>query len=314
MNARGPDQPEGTAGPRGQSHLARYVAAEIERLTSEPLAPGLILVATPIGNLGDITLRALAALARADVVCCEDTRHSLKLLERYGLARPLRAYHDHNAERERPRILDDLAAGKSVVLISDAGTPSISDPGYKLVVEAAAAGHSITGIPGPSAVIAALAIAGLPTDTFTFAGFLPSKPMARRERLRVLSTAPGTLVVFEAPGRLAETLSDMAAELGDRPAAIARELTKLHEEVERGSLARLSAEAADREARGEHVILVAPGEKRPASEPEIIAALQEAMARMSLRDAVRDVSDHLQSSRKRVYDLAIRLQSDRSRP
>ncbi len=211
--------------------LAERAAAELARLLGKPLAPGLYIVATPIGNLGDITLRALATLAAADVVYCEDTRHSRTLITHFGLEAKLRPYHEHNAEHERPRILERLAAGERVALISDAGTPLISDPGYKLARAAIAAGHSVVALPGPCAAIAALAVAGLPTDCFLFAGFLPARSGQRRTRLKELRDVPATLVFYEAPTRVAEALGDMLAVLGDRACAIARELTKLHEEV-----------------------------------------------------------------------------------
>ena len=198
------------------STLAPRVSAVLSELVAKPLPPGLYVVATPIGNLGDITLRALAVLGGADVIYCEDTRHSRTLLAHYGISRPTRAYHEHNAERERPRVLAELAAGKSIALISDAGTPLVSDPGYKLVRAAVAAGHTVTSLPGPSAILASLAVAGIATDAFLFAGFLPPKQKARRTRLEELASVPATLLFFEAPSRLAESLDDIAAVLGDR--------------------------------------------------------------------------------------------------
>ena len=214
---------------------ARRAAEVVEAQLAQALPPGLYLVATPIGNLADITLRALATLARSDVIYCEDTRHSRTLLAHYSISRPLRPYHEHNAERERPRILAELATGKSVALISDAGTPLVSDPGYKLVRDCLNEGYRVTSLPGPSALLAAIGSTGLATDTFLFAGFLPAKQGARRARLAELQSVPATLVFFEAPSRLAESLADMAAVLGEREAAVARELTKLHEEVRRGT-------------------------------------------------------------------------------
>jgi 16S rRNA (cytidine1402-2'-O)-methyltransferase len=190
--------------------------------------------------LGDVTLRALAVLAQADILYCEDTRHSRILLAHYGIARPTRPYHEHNAARERPHVLAQLAAGQSVALISDAGTPLICDPGFKLVRAAAEAGFPVTAIPGPSAPLAALVSAGLATDAFFFAGFLPSRCNARRTRLQELKSVPASLVFFEAPSRLADSLADLAAVLGEREGAVARELTKMHEELRRGSLAELA--------------------------------------------------------------------------
>ena len=200
------------------------------------LAPGLYVVSTPIGNLGDMTLRAIAVLARADAVLCEDTRHSRTLLSHFGIGTPARPYHEHNAAKERPRVLAELAAGQRIALISDAGTPLVSDPGWKLVREALDAGHRVEALPGASATLAALSVGGLPTDAFLFAGFLPPKSAARRTRIAELSAVPATLVFFEAPSRIAEALADLAAVLGPRPAALARELTKLHEEVRRAPL------------------------------------------------------------------------------
>ena len=240
-------------------------------LLVESLPAGLYLVATPIGNLADITLRALAVLARADIVYCEDTRHSRVLLAHYSISRPTRPYHEHNAERERPRVLAELAAGKSVAIISDAGTPLISDPGYKLVREAIAAGHPVFSLPGPSAVLAALATAGLATDAFLFAGFLPPRQKARQDRLAELKAVPATLVFFEAPSRLAETLADIGAVLGNRAAAVARELTKLYEEVRRGSPDELARWAAEAEPRGEMVVLVGPPTAEAVTDETIVA-------------------------------------------
>src|SRR5262252_2413407 len=203
-------------------------------------APGLYLVATPIGNLGDITLRALELLAGVDVIACEDTRVTRKLTERYGITTPLTPYHEHNATEARPRLLARLADGEAVALVSDAGTPLISDPGYKLVRAACEAGHAVTALPGPSSVLAALSVAGLPTDRFFFEGFLPAKQAPRQKRVAELANIPATLVLFESGSRLAATLTDLAATFGKRAAATCRELTKLHEEVRRGDLETLT--------------------------------------------------------------------------
>jgi 16S rRNA (cytidine1402-2'-O)-methyltransferase len=289
--------------------LLRAARDELAQLLAKPLAPGLYLVATPIGNLSDITLRALAVLAQADLVYCEDTRHSRKLLDRFSLRPKLRAYHEHNAEEARPAILSALAEGKRLALISDAGTPLISDPGYKLVRVALADGHRVFGIPGASATLTALVASGLPSDTFTFAGFLPVKAGARVERLEVLRTAPGTLIIFEAPGRVGATLSAMAGVFGAAcPGAVARELTKLHEEMHTGTLAELANWAGTDELRGEVVILVAP-ERTGASEASddaVAAALAGSSG--TLRDRVDAVSISLGVNRKRVYALALRQQ------
>jgi 16S rRNA (cytidine1402-2'-O)-methyltransferase len=286
-------------------------AGEVLRgLLAVPLPAGLYIVATPIGNLADITLRALAALVRADVLYCEDTRHSRVLLAHYSISRPTRPYHEHNAERERPRVLAELAAGKSVAVISDAGTPLISDPGYKLVRAAIAGGHSVTSLPGPSAVPAALAAAGLATDAFLFAGFLPPRRKARRERLAELKGVPATLVFFEAPSRLGETLADIAAMLDNREAAVARELTKVHEEMRRGSPSELALWVAETEPRGEIVVLVGPPAEKQVSDETILGRLETLLATMSLRDAARTVAEELNVARSRVYHLGLSLKQN----
>ena len=283
-------------------------AAEVLRqLQSGPLPAGLYVVATPIGNLADITLRAIAVLAQVDVIYCEDTRHSRTLLAHFCIMRPTRPYHEHNAARERPRVLAELAAGKSVGLISDAGTPLISDPGYKLVREAIEAGFPVTAIPGPSAPLAALVSAGLATDAFLFAGFLPPRRSARKTRLEELKAVPATLVFFEAPSRLADSLGDIAAVLGDREAAVARELTKLHEEMRRGTPAELSQWAGDAAPKGEMVILVGPPREAPVMDEAISVRLEPLLAEMSLSDAARTVAQDLGVPRGRVYDLALLL-------
>jgi 16S rRNA (cytidine1402-2'-O)-methyltransferase len=288
--------------------LGERVARVVRELVQTPLAPGLYVVATPIGNLADITLRALSVLARADVLYCEDTRHSRTLLAHYAISRPTRPYHEHNAERERPRLLTELAAGKSIALISDAGTPLISDPGYKLVREAIAAGHAVVSLPGPSALMAAVASAGLATDAFLFAGFLPPKTKARQTRLAELKAVPATLVFFEAPSRLGESLADVAAVLGSREAAVARELTKLHEEVRRGPPAELAQWAVEAAPKGEMVILVGPPIAEVVTDEAILARLAVLLGAMSLRDASRTVAEELGVPRSRAYDLALTLQ------
>ncbi len=215
------------------------------RFEARPLAPGLHVVATPIGNLRDITVRAIETLAAASVIACEDSRVTRRLVEHFGLTARLVPYHEHNAAEMRPKLLARLAAGESVALVSDAGTPLISDPGYKLVEAVRAAGHAVVPVPGPSAVMAALVAAGLPTDAFFFGGFLPVKTVGRRTRAKALAAVPASLVFFETGPRLAASLADLAAELGDREAAVCRELTKAHEEVRRGSLAELAARYGD---------------------------------------------------------------------
>ncbi|MEZ5816076.1 MAG: 16S rRNA (cytidine(1402)-2'-O)-methyltransferase [Hyphomicrobiaceae bacterium] len=288
--------------------LLRRVSAELERWLTEPLPAGLYLVATPIGNLGDITLRALAVLSRADLVCCEDTRHSRTLLSHFGIDRSLRAYHEHNADSERPRLLSELARGRMIALISDAGTPLISDPGFKLVRDCLAAGHPVTAVPGPSSAIAAVSVSGLPTDRFHFAGFLPSREGQRRSRLSELAAIDATLVVFEAPNRLAVALADVAAILGaDRDVAVARELTKRFEQVRRGTAAELAAWAEAEPARGEIVILVGPPSRREATDEDVEAALRALQPGASLKDAAKSVAASLGISRSRAYDIALRL-------
>ena len=223
------------------------------------LAPGLHVVSTPIGNLGDITLRALEVLAGADLIACEDTRVTRKLLDRYGIATSLTPYHDHNAAEARPRLLARLAEGAAIALVSDAGTPLVSDPGYKLVRAVREAGHAVTVVPGASAALAALAVAGLPTDRFFFEGFLPAKSGQRRARIAELARIPATLILYETGPRLAAALADLAQGLGPREAAVCRELTKLHEEVRRGALAALAQDYATAdEPRGEIVLVIAP--------------------------------------------------------
>jgi 16S rRNA (cytidine1402-2'-O)-methyltransferase len=306
------DDNERTTAESVASRIGPRVMAEVERLLAIPLAPGLHLVATPIGNLGDITLRALAVLARADLIYCEDTRHSRTLLAHYGIGTPTRPYHEHNAEAERPRVLAALAAGRRVALISDAGTPLVSDPGYKLVRACLAEGHRVESVPGPSAVLAALSSSGLPTDTFLFAGFLPPRAAARRTRIAELAAVPATLVFFEAPSRVAATLADLSEGLGpERPAALARELTKLHEEVRRGTLGELAPPAIAREWKGEIVILVGPPQRAEATDEAIRERLAAALAELSLRDAAHAVAEAMGVPRSRVYDLGLRLRRER---
>ena len=201
---------------KGLTALMQALTRDAKRLFAQPLQPGLYLVSTPIGNLADITLRALAVLARADIVYCEDTRHSAKLLQHFAIQATTRPLHDHNEESEQTRLLSDLSNGRSIAIISDAGTPLVSDPGFKIVRAAIAAGYSVTSVPGASAAVSALAVSGLPTDAFFFAGFLPPKQAARRARLNELKTVPGTLIFFEAPQRVADSLADLKDDRGKR--------------------------------------------------------------------------------------------------
>jgi 16S rRNA (cytidine1402-2'-O)-methyltransferase len=278
-------------------------------IPAPPLAAGLYVVATPIGNLGDVTLRALSILAAADSVLAEDTRVSRTLLARYGIETPLSPYHEHNAAEARPRALRRIAEGQALALISDAGTPLVSDPGFKLVAEAMAMGLAVTAAPGASAALAALCVAGLPTDRFFFEGFLPPRSAARRERINALAAVPGTLVFYEAPGRLADTLADLATELGARPAAVARELTKLHEEVRRGTLDGLAAAFAAGEApRGEIVVVVGPPQPREAVDADALdAEIRAALTVLSVKDAAAAVAARHGLPRRQVYARALVL-------
>jgi 16S rRNA (cytidine1402-2'-O)-methyltransferase len=266
-------------------------------------------VATPIGNIADITLRALDILGRVDVIACEDTRVSAKLLQRYSIEAPLLPYHEHNAERMRPLLLGRVAQGQAVALISDAGTPLVSDPGFKLVRQAIAEGLRIEMLPGASAPIAALVLSGLPSDRFLFAGFLDSKTVARRRELAELSGLRATLIFFESAQRLAGSLGDMAAELGDRPAAVARELTKMYEEVRHGSLTELARHYQEAgPPKGEIVVVIGPPLPAVAATAEDLdASLTAALTRLSLRDAASEVAEALGLKRRDVYARALEL-------
>ena len=275
-----------------------------------PLAPGLYLVATPIGNLGDMTLRALSVLRRADVIACEDSRVTRKLLSAYGIASPLTPYHDHNAARARPGLVRRMQDGAAVALVSDAGTPLVSDPGYKLVAAARDAGIAVTAVPGPSAALTALALSGLPCDAFFFAGFAPPRSAARKRALAALAAVPGSLVFYESARRLPDFLADAAEVLGGRAAAVCRELTKLHEEVARDRLDALAARyRAEGPPRGEVVVVVAPpaAGAAEATEVRLDAALGEALTRRTLRDAVDTVAAETGLPRRRVYARALEL-------
>lgn len=275
--------------------------------------PGLYAVATPIGNLSDISLRALEVLAGADVIACEDTRVTRKLTERYGIETPLTPYHEHNAAEARPKLLARLADGQAVALVSDAGTPLISDPGYRLVLAARTAGYPVTAIPGASALLAALNVAGLPTDRFFFEGFLPPKQVARRKRIAALAAIPATLVFFESGPRLAATLADLAEGLGPRIAAVCRELTKMHEEVRRAALDELAnAYAQGAETRGEIVIVVAPPSETETADADVDALLRQALARVSVKDAVGEIALMTGRPRRDVYQRALELTKGRA--
>lgn len=281
------------------------------RIGARLLPPGLYIVATPIGNLGDVTLRALHTLAAADIVACEDTRVTAVLLNRFAIVAKLVAYHDHNAERQRPKLLAALQAGKSVALVSDAGTPLVSDPGYRLALAAREAGHAVVPIPGASAVLAALVASGLPSDSFLFAGFLPPKSTARKKRLAELAAIPATLVFFESPQRVAASLADMAEVLGaDRAAAMVRELTKAFETVRRGSLAELAA-ALGREARpkGEIVVVVGPPGEAVASVADAEALLVSLLEKDSVGDAAEKAAALTGLKRRDLYRRALALKA-----
>ncbi len=286
---------------------ARRYLIDGHSIAAGRMAPGLHIVATPIGNLGDITLRALATLAGADLIACEDTRVTRKLLERYGIVTPLTPYHDHNAAAARPKLLQRLGDGAAIGLVSDAGTPLISDPGFKLVRAAQEAGHNVTALPGASALLTALTVAGLPTDQFLFAGFLPPKQAARRTRIAELARMPATLVFYETGPRIAATLADLAAGLGRREASICRELTKLHEDIKRGELADLAHSLATVELRGEIVLVVAPPQPEQPDAQDADALLRQALTRVSVKDAVGEVADATGLPRRDVYQRALAL-------
>ncbi len=274
------------------------------------LVPGLYLVATPIGNLRDITLRALDVLAGADVILCEDTRVGGKLLAAHGIKGRLERYDEHAAERVRPKALAALAGGGTLALISDAGTPLISDPGYRLVKEAVAQGSAVFPVPGPSAALAALTVAGLPTDRFLFAGFPPPRAAGRRALFAELAPIRATLLFYESGPRVAASLADMAAVFGVREAAVARELTKLHETVIRGPLAALAADPRLAAPKGEIVVVVGPGAEPAASADEADAALAEAVARVGPARAASEVAKALGLSRRELYARALALKGE----
>ena len=281
-----------------------------QRSDGSKLAPGLYLVATPIGNLKDITLRALETLVAADLVLCEDTRVSAKLLQAHGLSPRLKPYHEHNAARIRPEIIEAINRGEAVALISDAGTPLVSDPGYKLVRACHDEGLAVTSLPGASAALTALQLSGLPSDRFFFAGFLPPKRAARMTALQELAQVPGTLIFYESQNRLATALADMTDALGDRPAAVLRELTKRFEEGRRGRLSELAAHYLDAgPPKGEIAVVVGPPEAGAApGEDELDRLLTGALAEGSLRDAVDRIAAETGLPRKRVYARALELE------
>jgi 16S rRNA (cytidine1402-2'-O)-methyltransferase len=284
-------------------------AAERLRPAGETeLGPGLYLVATPIGNLGDIGLRALAVLRSADRIFCEDTRVTGKLLAKYGIASSLGAYHDHNAEQARSLVLTALRRGERVALVSDAGTPLVSDPGYKLVRAALAEDLPVTAIPGPNAAVTALILSGLPPDAFLFAGFLPPRQTARRRALARWAGVDATLVFYESTPRLAESLADMADALGDREAAVARELTKIHEEVRRGRLAGLAVHyRLAGPPRGEAVVVVGPPEHREPDQAEVDERLRAALTELGVRETAAKLAAETGMPRGELYRRALAM-------
>ena len=272
----------------------------------------LVLVSTPIGNLGDLSPRALEALAGADIVCCEDTRRTRGLLTHAGLKGiRLVSLHDHNERARVEEILAQLAQGRTVAVVSDAGTPAVSDPGARLVSAAVEGGFSVTTVPGPSAVLAALVVSGLPTDRFCFEGFLPRRGGDRRRRIDAVAGDARTMIIFEAPGRLGATLEDLLGACGpDRRVVVARELTKLHEELWRGTLAEAASVFTEREVRGEIVVVLAgdPAAGRAPDDVDVVRAVRGRLeAGDSLRDAAAAVAAELGVSRRRAYDLALEL-------
>jgi len=274
---------------------------------SDQLRPGLYIVATPIGNLSDLSPRAADILARADLLAVEDSRVTAKLLAHLGVKRPMTAYHDHNADRVRPDLVARMAA-EAVALVSDAGTPLISDPGYKLVRDARAAGRDVHTVPGPCAAIAALTLAGLPSDRFLFVGFLPSKAGARATAIAELAPIKATLVVYESGPRLAASLAALRDRLGDREAAVVREISKKFEETVTGRLGELAGRYAEASPKGEIVIVIGPPEKAAApGEEDVDAALREAMTRLSPSRAAAEVALTLGISKRDAYERALAL-------
>jgi 16S rRNA (cytidine1402-2'-O)-methyltransferase len=298
------NRPEGSTVPAN-----RTFSVGGQLLTVPKAPPGLYLVATPIGNLGDITLRALETLAGVDIIACEDTRITRRLTERYGISAQLKPYHEHNAAVARPKILEKLAQGAAIALVSDAGTPLISDPGFKLVREVCAAGHKLIALPGPSSVLTALSVAALPTDRFFFEGFLPPKQTARRARLAELSRIDATLVMFESGNRVQDTLADLSQIMGTRDAAICREMTKLHEEVRRAPVAELARSADTLETRGEFVLVIGPpaAGAQMMTEHDLDDLLRASLKRDSVKDAVAHAVELSGRPRREIYARALEL-------
>lgn len=285
---------------------------EDAKSVSAPLAPGLYLVATPIGNLRDITLRALDVLNEADLIACEDTRVTGRLLSHFGINTAKTPYHDFSDDTARQRLLDMLGKGQSIALVSDAGSPLIADPGYKLVRDAAEAGHPVIPVPGPSAMIAGVSASGLPTDRILFAGFPPSKKQARQRFLQTLAAVPATLVLYESPRRIEETVSDMAAVFSpDRQASISREITKLHEEHRRGTLSELQRSLPDMTKKGELVLIIGPPQESEttASPEDIDAMLLAALETGNVKQAAASVAATTGVSKRDLYARAVSLKN-----
>jgi 16S rRNA (cytidine1402-2'-O)-methyltransferase len=279
-------------------------------MNDQKLEPGLYIVATPIGNLSDLSPRAAMVLSTADVIAVEDTRVTARLIQHVGSNRPMTPYHDHNAERVRPGLVARMAS-EAVALVSDAGTPLISDPGYKLVRDARAAGVKVVTIPGPSAAIAALTLAGLPTDRFAFYGFLPAKAGARAAAIAEAGSFRGTLVFYESGPRLGATLAALAEGLGDRDAAVAREISKRFEETVTGTLAELATRYSELEPKGEIVLVVGPpGEAPPAAEEDVEEALREALGRLPAAKAAGEVAKRFGADRKALYAKALKIREE----
>ena len=297
----------GSEGETGSAERTFSIRGHV--LTAPKPVPGLYLVATPIGHLGDITLRALETLAGVDIIACEDTRITRRLTERYAISGLLKQYHEHNAALARPKILEKLAQGASIALVSDAGTPLISDPGFKLVREVCAAGHAVIAVPGASSVLTALSVAALPTDRFFFEGFLPPKQQARRTRLTELARIDATLVIFESGNRIADTLGDLADIMAGRDAAICRELTKLHEEIKRAPVAELAKAADTLETRGEFVLVVGPpqADALTMTSQDLDDLLRSSLGRDSVKDAVAHAVELSARPRREVYARALEL-------
>jgi 16S rRNA (cytidine1402-2'-O)-methyltransferase len=304
--------PPNQATPTGPTKCEPIAEMLASKLSATHIDPGLHIVATPIGNLSDITLRAIAVLRTANVIACEDTRVTGKLKSEFGLTAQLIPYHEHNAERATPALIERLNSGETVALVSDAGTPLVSDPGYRLVNAALNSGIKVIPVPGASAPLAALSVSGLPTDRFMFEGFLPTKSAARRKALEQAAPVKATLVFFESTKRLAKSLTDMADLLGNRDAVIAREITKRFEEMTRGPLASLAMQFETAPPpKGEVTIVVGPpGESKAPSEVEIDGLLKEALIRLSVKDAASAVASSTGLPRRPLYQRALQLQSE----